>query len=317
LFRSYKKGRWSWKKERERQGNRIPASTQPANITEMLETPPLHATPLPPKPTSPALTNSPETTRKLPWGLLGSLNTATTLLKTRDVVFTSISTPTPPPPTSASGLKNQHPNTPDSKSTDDVFTVLGGFLPSFPPHPLSYPFRMPSMSSLQPLRADTTTNSLLLHKLQSGYGKGGYEHDGGIVQLRRHRHRVRRPREPQYHYSGALGGFCYCRAGVTLRDTALFFFTTATAAATRKGYLQAITRVEGSREGGRAVEVQGTRIPVPLSFVSNASAVIRRRRNTRKPATSHSRPSTKVNLPSLNRIRQNLQENSPGGFPTR
>uniref|UniRef100_A0A0W0G5D7 Uncharacterized protein n=1 Tax=Moniliophthora roreri TaxID=221103 RepID=A0A0W0G5D7_MONRR len=28
---------------------------------------------------------------------------------------------------------------------------------------------------------------------------------------------------------------------------------------TRKGYLQAITRVEGSREGGRAVEVQGTR----------------------------------------------------------
>ncbi|KAI3612881.1 hypothetical protein WG66_005374, partial [Moniliophthora roreri] len=68
------------------------------------------------------------------------------------------------------------------------------------------------------------------------------------------------------------------------------------------------------RESG---EVQGTSLPDPFYAIPYVCAVIRRRRNTRKPAISHSGPSSKVKLPSPNRIRQNLQENSPGGFPTR
>uniref|UniRef100_A0A0W0G5D8 Uncharacterized protein n=1 Tax=Moniliophthora roreri TaxID=221103 RepID=A0A0W0G5D8_MONRR len=111
----YKKDGWSWKKETERQGNRIPAPTQPADITEMLETPPLHVPASPPKSKNSTPTNSPGTTRKPSWGFLGSLNTSTTSPRARDVVFTSISAPTPPSPrTPASGPKHQRPYTPNS-----------------------------------------------------------------------------------------------------------------------------------------------------------------------------------------------------------
>uniref|UniRef100_A0A0W0FD41 Uncharacterized protein n=1 Tax=Moniliophthora roreri TaxID=221103 RepID=A0A0W0FD41_MONRR len=114
-----------------------PSSTLRTLLNAADETPkklPLHATPLLPKSTLTVLTNSPETTRKLPWGLSGSLNTATTSPKTRDVLFTSISTPAPPSPrTPASGLHIQHPNTPDSDSANTVVWSFDGLSPPSPP----------------------------------------------------------------------------------------------------------------------------------------------------------------------------------------
>ncbi|ESK80758.1 hypothetical protein Moror_15454, partial [Moniliophthora roreri MCA 2997] len=111
-----KEGEWLWSREA---GTMIyfpssPSPTLSAVTVVTLELPPLHATPLPPKSTVTASSNSPETTRKLSWGFSGSLNTTTTSPKTRNIVITSISTSTPPSPrTPASGLHIQHPNTPD------------------------------------------------------------------------------------------------------------------------------------------------------------------------------------------------------------
>ncbi|ESK85697.1 hypothetical protein Moror_9895 [Moniliophthora roreri MCA 2997] len=169
---------------------------QPANITEMLKTPPLHVPAPPPKSKNSTPTNSPGTTRKPSWGFPGSLNTDITSPETRDIVLVSISTPAPPPPpTPASGLKNQHLNTPDSEPADPSFPSIGQLVTPLPPPSLSYTCPHLIQDLPQPLRTEAMTNSSPPHRLQSGDGKGGYEHEGGVVQLHLPLHRIRRPRE--------------------------------------------------------------------------------------------------------------------------